>query len=568
MREKSIRNKKPLIYAAFAVCVLVFIVLSLRSCMRLIKSPSGGDSRAALYNSKDIADEAKLMHKDVEASATKLSDPANFDFLPYLLVDGLAVDNYLRQNDAIFSGTGNEQETEGKPSGIFTYRGNAMRNSASSSETVISGKKFGATWQVSLSENKSVHSELDWRGQALIIKWDDNSRARLKMGETTKNKEGLTEVIYAAKDGKVYFLDIEDGSYTRDPLNLGCPVTGSGSILCKGLPCYVVGLGDCTSDKNTSYVVINLLNCEIIKSFGERKNFSQELPDEKYDFSAAALFSDSGNCMITRGENGVIYSHAIDLISADGSSEIVFAQELCYTYHTGEEKNIPTGISGLAAWDKYLYSCDDKGHVVCTDINDWHTVWVRDMGLKIDMAPVLCEDEEKKTVFLYVGSAVDRNAGKNSRGLAYLTKLNAANGDIIWQREYESKVTKSTDGGALSSPAIGEKGLDNYIFFTMAAADSKKAGKLVALNKETGGEHYTVEFKHYLVSEPVCVYDSAGKGYVIVCDSDGNLFLLDGENGKSVDMRKIGERITTCPVIYNNTLIIGSDKKIYGIRLE
>jgi outer membrane protein assembly factor BamB len=172
---------------------------------------------------------------------------------------------------------------------------------------------------------------------------------------------------------------------------------------------------------------------------------------------------------------------------------------------------------------------------------------------------------------VYIGTSIDRDKGKNEKGLSYITKLNGATGDIIWQREYECRVTKQTDGGFTSPVCLGTGSLSDYVFTYVTGCDGsadKKAGRLVALSKKTGGEKYTVDFKYYSVSAPICAYGADGKGYLIISDCRGNLFMLDGESGKSLNIRKIGERITTDPVIYENTLIIGSESKIYGIKLE
>jgi len=31
-------------------------------------------------------------------------------------------------------------------------------------------------------------------------------------------------------DGKIYFLDLDDGSYTRNPINVGAPLKGSVTV--------------------------------------------------------------------------------------------------------------------------------------------------------------------------------------------------------------------------------------------------------------------------------------------------------------------------------------------------
>lgn len=557
-----IRDRRKITVAAIAgIVLLILAVLMIRNMMRLVGKPKKGDDRAVIYNSKDIAEGARLLTDG--ASATKLSDLEVFEFTSSMLIDGIEPDRYLRQTEASFLAAG---QTEG----VFTYRGNAARSSSVCGNAGISSAKFADTWTVSLGESNGVTKDLDWRGQALIVRWDEKTKAKSNISQAKKDKQGLCEVIIGALDGRIYFLDLEDGSYTRDPVNLGCPITGSGTICPDGTPLYVVGTGDCSDDKNTSVHIIDLLTGEELASFGERTNFAMNPPEEKYDFTAAALISDAKDCLITQGENGVIYSFALTANLPEVLDELDFraVQELKYTYTAGEEKAFGESVSSPAAYGKWLFTADIYGRLLCTDVNDWHSIWMRDLGDRISATPVIEADEESQTAYIYIGTSLDRGKGKSVKGLSNVTKLNAATGDIIWQREYETRVTKLTDGGFVASPALGEHSLEPYVYFAAAGTKGKKGGKLIALNKRTGGEHYTVDFKHYIISDPVCVYSADGKGYVIVSDNDGNIFLLDGESGECLDIRKIGERITGSPAVFGNTLVIASDEAVYGIKIE
>lgn len=54
-------------------------------------------------------------------------------------------------------------------------------------------------------------------------------------------QEDLVEVIYAALDGYIYFLDLDTGEPTRDALWLGYTFKGSGSLDPRGYPILYVG---------------------------------------------------------------------------------------------------------------------------------------------------------------------------------------------------------------------------------------------------------------------------------------------------------------------------------------
>ena len=59
-----------------------------------------------------------------------------------------------------------------------------------------------------------------------------------------KKEKDLIEVIYPTMDGNVYFLDLEDGTPTRDKIVLGMPIKGTGSLHPAGLPIFIAGAGD------------------------------------------------------------------------------------------------------------------------------------------------------------------------------------------------------------------------------------------------------------------------------------------------------------------------------------
>jgi hypothetical protein len=53
----------------------------------------------------------------------------------------------------------------------------------------------------------------------------------------------LTEVIYPTMDGNIYFLDLETGNPTRDPINTGIIQKGTSCLDPRGYPLLYVGQG-------------------------------------------------------------------------------------------------------------------------------------------------------------------------------------------------------------------------------------------------------------------------------------------------------------------------------------
>lgn len=563
MKRSVSTNRKHILYAVPGLILILIVVLTAKSCTKLIHEPKKGDEKAGFYNGTEISEENMLLVSG--ASATDATDPEKQGFVPYLSLDGVTIDNYYRQNQVSFG------ENSEEVSGILTYRGDALRSGATYGNAGITEGVFSTTWKVKTGDSIALTKDLDFTGQPLVITWSETEKQILKLNESKKDKKELTEIIYASIDGKVYFLDIEDGSYSRQPLDLGCPVTGTGTICPDGTPLYVVGAGDCSAEGTSEIYVIDLVTASVIYTFGERSNFAALLPDEKFDFSAAAVFSEAADCLIAQGENGVIYSYSLEAKIGSGSLSAAFSQKAEYTYSLSDGDNgteLAEFSSSSAAWGSYIYTTDTNGNLLCTDVNEWKTVWVRDLGASCDAAPCLEVDKTNGTAYIYIGTSLKLEDGKNTEGSVFIYKLNAANGDIIWRREYNASVTKKTDGGVVASACIGEEGLDDYVYFVIAGCGGKKAGKLICIDKNTGGECYSVALKNYSVSDPVAAYGEDGTGYLIVCDNRGNLFLLNGKTGECLDTRQLKERITTSPVVYEDTLILGTEERIYGIKLK
>ena len=74
------------------------------------------------------------------------------------------------------------------------------------------------------------------------------------------------------------------------------------------------------------------------------------------------------------------------------------------------------------------------------------------------------------------------------------------------------------------------------------------------------------------VSSPVAVYNEAGNGWIIQCDAEGNVYLLDGLTGYENTVLNLGVKIEASPAVYRNMLVIGTCSKenhmMYGIQIH
>ena len=64
----------------------------------------------------------------------------------------------------------------------------------------------------------------------------------MNVSDQFKNKD-LTEVIYPILDGKIYFLDLQTGTPTRNKINLGFSIKGTGMVDPRGYPLFYTGMG-------------------------------------------------------------------------------------------------------------------------------------------------------------------------------------------------------------------------------------------------------------------------------------------------------------------------------------
>jgi len=92
---------------------------------------------------------------------------------------------------------------------------------------------------------------------------------------------------------------------------------------------------------------------------------------------------------------------------------------------------------------------------------------------------------------------------------------------------------------------------------------------LVALDKNDGEEIWRIELKNYSWSSPVDIYDEDGIGYIIVCDSVGNMLLIKGSNGEILDKVNLGSNVEGSPAIFKDMVVVGTrGQKIYGIKIK
>ncbi|MBQ8360049.1 MAG: hypothetical protein IJX37_09155 [Oscillospiraceae bacterium] len=187
--------------------------------------------------------------------------------------------------------------------GIATFRGNNFRNSAVYGTAAVTEKTITKAWSSNIGSLNGWPGS-GWTGQPLMVQWDRETKNIMNMFPEKKAKEGLVEVIYATLDGNIYFYDLDDGSYTRNPLYVGMNFKGAGSLDPRGYPIMYVGSGDYMSGKVPRMYIISLIDGSILYEKSGNDAFS--LRPDWTAFDSSPLVDRETDTLIWPGENGIL----------------------------------------------------------------------------------------------------------------------------------------------------------------------------------------------------------------------------------------------------------------------
>ncbi len=514
-------------------------------------------------------------------TATAGTDPANLGFVQRLTVDGQEVQQYARTEPIAFGAGADYTKTDG----IVTFRGNNYRDTASYGTPDITEGRFDKDyWEIETgSIPKSAEtsgkgsdewSGSGWTGQPLIMRWDEDVKQHMNMYPEKKAKQGLVEVIYATMAGKVYFLDIDDGTPTRDVLDIGLTFKGAGALDPRGIPMFFVGAGDSLSEEpegQARVFVYSLLDCSLLYEFGANDPLA---PREFAAFDSSALVDANTDTLFYPGENSILYTMKLNTKydAAAGTLSISPTEQVKWTYstnRTGEDKYWWGMEDSASVWQQYMFVADNAGDMMCLDLNTMQLVWAQDILDDTNSSPVF-EQDEAGNKFVYTAPSLHWEMDeKTGIGQMSIYKLNAMTGEVIWQKPYEVYSLSGLSGGVQATPVLGRGEISDLLICPVARTPYKRTGRLVALDKSTGEERWAINTDNYSWSSPVAVYASNGKAYIVQADSKGTIYLIDGKTGNIKDSINVGSNVEASPAIYGNKLVVGTrGKKIVGIDIK
>lgn len=487
--------------------------------------------------------------------------PAQFKgFSSQVMVDGKPVNEFIRPYDIDFPTPDKYSALEG----VTCFRGNNYRDSASYGFADVKFQKLEKVWFVK-NGRIDIWTGVGWNGQPAIVKWPDEVKNIMNITPVKKKKSNLKEIIYATLDGKIYFLDLDDGKPTRPPINVGSAHKGSVTVDPRGYPLLYAGQGipEVAGKKiPIGYRIFNLIN-------QKQLYFLDGMDPDKYRywgaFDSGSLIDAKTDTFIECGENGLLYSGKLNTSFQPDKKTISIRPELVkYRYHSPISTKIGMENSPVI-YKNYIYFADNSGLFQCVDLNSLKPVWIRDVIDDTDSTAAL--EESDSGVFLYTANEVDHH---QKSGASYIKKLNAFTGELLWEKKIPCLYDSHTNGGALASPVLGKNDISDLIIYNIAKTDMKNNGStLIALDRKTGKERWKVNMKYYSWSSPVAVYTKEGKSYLIVCDSGGYMNLFEGSTGKKLDSLPLEANIEASPAVYDNMIVVGTrGSKIWGIRIK
>lgn len=482
--------------------------------------------------------------------------------------------------------------------GVMTFRGDNFRRNAAVGSLDGEASGLRIIWQVEGGSSRGVNQSYygyGWTGQPVIARWSKQVRGASNLYESKQTKEKLKEVIIAGLDGNIRFLDLDDGSLTRNSIKLGYPMRGTPSLHTRGAPFISVGQFARKMKVKTGSIGLrqyNLYNQKELKILDGLDTKAHRALNNVGSFETAALIDRVNDNLIVAGSNGMLYLEALDSTFDYNAGVLTVSPEIMVMVSKAKgQKNTALAAveSSLAAYDKYVYYADMGGVLRCVNTDILRTVWAAETGDAV-MAAVALDLTENRELNLYTANMLtNRKKGNND---IQIRRYDALSGREIWCTEvgvYKGKKDKD-DVGAKASPVIGQKRLSGLVYFTVTGLSEEgrvslglggeEAAALIALDKETGKLVWTAGLDSRSESSPTAVYDVDGNGWILQCEQNGIVHLLEGLTGREVASLQLktneqdGQdvQIEASPAVYNNMMVIGSTGKgtsfIYGIEIS
>ncbi len=442
--------------------------------------------------------------------------------------------------------------------GVLTFRGGFARDMPTAGNVSSKPASIRQVWEYTTHYDTTRTQYgmwgggMGWTGQPLLVRWPDQEFAAFaQMHDQLSSRE---EVIAGSLSGEVYFLDMDTGAETRQPIRTGNPVKGTPMLDPRLNGMLYIGDGVPHNDQFGIHM-IDLHRHEPVFFFSGHKDVKAYRRWGAFDSSPLLV----GDYVYWPGENGIFYKFLV----RDDAMHLVAR----LVYHVRGEQ--AAGIeSSLAAYRNYGYFADNHGNILCINLLTMKPVWRYDNQDDTDATLVL--EVEDGIPYLYSGSEVDR---QGDQGYCRIIKLNGLNGGLIWERKIRAyRAThygREFPGGMFATPLLGRNKAGGVMYTNIAHVDESGAGALFALDTSTGDILFQTPLQAYSWSSPAGLYNEDGELFIFTADAIGNIYLLDGRDGQVIFSKRVGRNFEASPAVWGNRVFIGSrGREIYRFDIE
>lgn len=429
--------------------------------------------------------------------------------------------------------------------GILTFRGGPLRQARFGGRvkgrpgTIRVDWEFTTAYDGRRTKVGTWGGGTGWTGQPLYVEWPDSCVRRFRRENVLTADFDPQEIIVGSLASKVYFINFKTGKASRRAIDVGNPVKGTVSLDPSLNGNLYVGQG-APAVRPFGALVVDLHRHEVTHTFAED-------PDAwrgwgAYDASPVR----AGRFLFRPGENGTLYKFVV----APGGLK------LHSTLRYRKNGRAPGMEASMAVYRNYGYTADNHGNLLCVNLNTMKPVWNYANHDDTDATPVIGVEDGRP--YVYSGCEVDRQGS----GHAYFVKLDALTGERIWETATPGRRVdvdgKHFDGGFYATPLLGEGNCGDYVFANCVANTRNRNGEFMAIRRSTGEVAYRTPLKHYAWSSPVAFLNEKGEMFVFTADTFGNVYLIDGADGRILCSEHVGSNFESSPVVAGNSVVVGS----------
>ncbi|MBP5326289.1 MAG: dehydrogenase [Bacteroidales bacterium] len=444
--------------------------------------------------------------------------------------------------------------------GIFTFRGNVFRDAPfvghvnGTPDTILLDWQFTTGYDSRNTDYGVWGGGTGWTGQPLYVRWPDSLMTRFRNESNALTRSfSQEEIIVGSLASRVYFINFATGDSSRRSLPTRNPIKGTVSLDPTLNGNLYVGQG-IPAKHPFGALTFNLFSHSETNFFPHDKKAWRKWG--AYDSSPIRV----AQFLFRPGENGTLYKFLVKGDTLKLHSTLQFRKR--HSSAAGME-------ASMSVYNNYGYISDNHGNILCVNLNTMHPVWRYDNHDDSDGSPVLAIEDG--VPYLYSACELDKQGGK---GKCYFVKLNALNGELVWEQTFSCKITtsngKKREGGQFATPLLGRGNCDSIIF-THIVTNEKPGlrGDFVAISRNDGHVVYTLHMDHYAWSSPVALLNDNSEMFIFTGDTRGRAYLIEAKSGKILCSRKVGNNFEGSPIVIGNSIVVGSrGRTIYKLKIQ